>query len=371
MIHPTKKEDKVRKIAQTAVASLAIALAASALTAMPANAADAFSVNLSASTDLVRSGDAITVTLNNVPTGNGVYVEFCAAPATAGDRPTACLGQGAWATPNSAMWNYGALDIASPVAVDVQQSFVASDQSTVNCGDVVCGIFVRRDHMAPSDLSLDTFVPVAFAPVFGVTVSKVEDIASAGENVDVTVAGLTGTQGVYVRLCEVAAGVGDRPENCDGQGDWLSHDPAMVLLGASTSATAQALAVKSTFTTGSTTVDCRVVSCGVFVRLDHTDPVNKTLDTFVPVTFAAPVVVSTPQLASGKAHANTVKFAKGHFYVSVTGKKGDKVAIKIGGRNISVVLKKDNATLRFAAPKAKSTKVTVKVAGKTLSLIHI
>jgi hypothetical protein len=51
--------------------------------------------------------------------------------------------------------------------------------------------------------------------------------------------------------------------------------------------------------------------------------------------------------------------------VSVEGKKGDKVAIKIGNRNVVAVLKKDNATLRFAAPKAKSANVTVKVGGKT------
>jgi putative ubiquitin-RnfH superfamily antitoxin RatB of RatAB toxin-antitoxin module len=353
----------MQKIAKTAVAVLSLAIAASALTAMPAQAADAFSVNLSASTDLVRAGDNITATLANVPTGEGVYVRFCAAPAVAGNRPTACLGQGAWATPDSNMWGVGGVDISAPVAVAVQQSFTANDQSAVNCDVQGCGVFVRRDHMGPGDLSLDTFVPVTFAPVFGVTLSKSENLAVAADSIDVTVAGLTGNQGVYVRLCEAPAVVGDRPENCFGQGDWLSHDPAMVQVGASTSATAQALAVKGSFTSGSTTIDCHVVSCGVFVRLDHTDPTNKALDTFTPVTFAAPIVVVAPP-AANPAHNSVTRHGK-HLVVTLVGLKGQKAELNLGGRVVKVTLKSNNPTLRFAAPKAKSAKVVVKVSGKT------
>jgi len=352
----------MKKYAKPALALLALAVAASTVSAMPALAADPFSVTLSASTDLVRTGQSITATLTNVPAGEGVYVEFCAQPATAGARPTACYGQGAWATPNSAMWPYGAVDIAAPVTVSTALTFTATDTSSVDCSAQVCGVFVRRDHLAGSDTTLDTFLPVTFAPAFGVTLSKSENLADAADSIDVTVAGLTGTQGVYVRLCEAPA-VGARPENCFGQGDWLSHDPAMVALGASTSATAQALAVKGSFTTGSTTVDCHVVSCGVFVRLDHTDPANTALDTFVPVTFAAPIVVSAPP--APKAH-NTVTRVGKHLVVTLVGSKGEKAELNLGGRIVKVTLKSDNPTLRFAAPKAKSAKVVVKV-GKKLS----
>ena len=349
----------MRKTAQTAVAALAIALAASALTAMPAQAADAFSVTLSNSTDLVRAGDNITATLANVPTGDGVYVQFCAAPAVVGGRPTACFGQGAWATPNSAMWNYGAVDIAAPVAVAVKQSFAATDTSTVNCGDVVCGVFVRRDHMGAQDLTLDTFVPVAFAPVFGVTISKTTALAYAGENINVTVAGLTGKQGVYVRLCEAPAVTGTRPENCFGQGDWLSHDPSMLGLGAITSATAQPLVVKNNFAAGSSNIDCSMVSCGVFVRLDHTDPTNTSYDSFTAVTFAPAIVtMPAPAMASVAKHGNRLVF-------SVIGKKGDNVVIFIGSRRVATTLKSNNPKLTYAAPMTKSVKVCVKVAGMT------
>ena len=350
----------MRKIAQTAVASLAIALAASALTALPAQAADAFSVTLSNSTDLVRAGDNITATLANVPADEGVYVEFCAAPAIAGSRPSACFGQGAWATPNSAMWNYGAVDIAAPVAVAVQQSFAATDSSTVNCGDVVCGVFVRRDHLNGADTSLDTFVPVSFAPVYSVTLSKSTDLVRANDSIDVTVAGLTGTQGVYVRLCEAPSVVGSRPENCFGQGDWLSHDPVMLNYGASTAAVAQPLAVQSSFAAGDATIDCTVVSCGVFVRLDHTDPTNTSLDLFTPVTFAAAPIVTLP----APAVASVMKH-KNHLIFSLVGNKGDKVVIMIGNRRVNGTFKSANASYTFAAPKGKSVKVTVKVAGKT------
>ena len=352
----------MRKTTQTAVAALAIAIAASALTAMPAQAADVFSVTLSNSTDLVRAGDNITATLANVPTGEGVYVEFCAAPAVVGGRPTACFGQGAWATSNSAMFNYGAVDIAAPVGVAVKQTFDATDKSTVNCSEVVCGVFVRRDHLGAADLSLDTFVPVTFAPAFGVNISKVDALARAGESLDVTVVGLTGTQGVYVRLCEAAALTGTRPENCYGQGDWISHDPAMVAVGASTSATAQPLSVINVFAVGSTKIDCSVVSCGVFVRLDHTDPTNTSLDSFTPVTFAAePAITLTnrgPSLASVMKHKN-------HLLLTLVGKKGDKVLISIGNRRVEAKLKTANPTFKFVAPKSKSVRVTAKVAGKT------
>lgn len=349
----------MKKITQTALVALALALAASTLTALPAQAAEAFSVTLSSSADLVRAGDSVNATLANVPADEGVYVEFCAAPATVGERPSACFGQGAWATPNSVMWNYGAVNSALPVVVGVQQSFVATDQSTVNCGEVVCGVFVRRDHLNGADTSLDTFVPVSFAPVFGVTLSKSTGLVRNNDSIDVTVVGLTGTQGVYVRLCEAPAVLGDRPENCFGQGDWLTRDPVMLNYGASSVAVAQPLAVQSTFAAGDATIDCTVVSCGVFVRLDHTDPTNTSLDTFVPVTFAvAPIVtMPAPAVASVMRHKN-------HLVFSLVGNKGDKVVILIGKRRVVAVLKSANASFKFAAPKAKSMKVTVIVASK-------
>jgi hypothetical protein len=156
--------------------------------------------------------------------------------------------------------------------------------------------------------------------------------------------------------------VGERPENCFGQGDWLTHDPVMLHYGASSAATPAPLAVQSSFAVGDATVDCGVVTCGVFVRLDHTDPTNTSLDTFMPVTFAPAPVVTSP--APARAVASVMKH-KNHLVLSLLGKKGDKVVILIGARRIVTTLSRADASLKFAAPKGKSVKVLVKVAGKT------
>ena len=352
----------MKKMTKTAVAALAIALSAAPLTALPAQAADVFNVTLSNGTDLVRSGDNITATLTGLPTDSGVYVQFCAAPAVVGDRPTACFGQGAWATPDSSMWVRGAVDPALPVTLAVKQSFTPPQQATINCGEVVCGAFVRRDHLGALDKSLDTFLPVTFAPVFGVALSKSSELARTNESINVTVSGLTGSQGVYARLCQAPAIVGARPEHCFGQGDWLSHDPVMLNYGASSAAVAQPLAVQSSFVVGDAAVDCGAVVCGVFVRLDHTDPNNTSLDTFLPVSFAAVPIVALP--APTQRVASVVKH-KNHLLLTLVCKKGDKVLISIGNRRVETKLKTANPTFKFVAPKSKSVRVTAKVAGKT------
>jgi hypothetical protein len=224
-------------------------------------------------------------------------------------------------------------------------------------------VFVRRDHLGSADTSLDTFTPISFAPVFGVTLSKNSDLVRAGDSIDVTVAGLTGTQGVYVRLCETPAVDGGRPENCFGQGNWLSRNPAMLNYGALSNVGAHPLAVQSGFTAGAATVDCAVVSCGVFVRLDHTDPNNTSLDAFYELTFAAAApVLTAPKPVTSVASA---KKQKTHLVLKLVGKKGEKVVILIGSRRVVTTLKTENASLKFALPKGKFVKVSARVNGKT------
>jgi hypothetical protein len=229
----------------------------------------------------------------------------------------------------------------------------------VNCDIQICGVFVRRDHMGGQDTSLDTFVPVSFAPVYGVSLSKSSGLARANDSIDVTVAGLTGGQGVYVRLCQAPATQGARPEICFGQGDWLSHDPVMLGYGASTSAVAQPLAVQSSFTAGSETVDCDAVTCGVFVRLDHTDPNNTSLDAFLPLSFAP-----APRLTAPTPAKASVLFSKKTLVISLVGNKGSKVVILVGNLRVSATMKHANTSFKVAAPKGSVANVKASVNGK-------
>jgi hypothetical protein len=56
-----------------------------------------------------------------------------------------------------------------------------------------------------------------------------------------------------------------------------------------------AIAFKPTgsFLVGTTTVDCTVSKCGIFMRFDHTVADDKTEDQFIPITFKAAVAGTT------------------------------------------------------------------------------
>lgn len=163
--------------------------AISAFTAVaPAHAAD-FSVSADKSAALVASGDVVKVTLNNLPAETGVYVRLCAG--TIADvtkaRPTNCFGQGAWVSNAASSIAQHATDAkAGPVALDVKSVFT-SGTTTVDCQAVACGIHVRRDHLMPTDFSLDRFIPVTFAAV---PVAPTESaVALANSKVTITVVG--------------------------------------------------------------------------------------------------------------------------------------------------------------------------------------
>ncbi|WP_296632258.1 hypothetical protein [Rhodoluna sp.] len=148
----------------------AIALGAAALTALsamvavaPAQAAD-FSVTADKSVGLNAAGDTVNVTLNNLPADTGVYVRLCAGSAADAlkARPTSCFGQGAWASNAATSIAQHASDASKPIALAVQASFV-SGTTAVNCLTQACSIHIRRDHLNPTDFSLDRVVPVTFA----------------------------------------------------------------------------------------------------------------------------------------------------------------------------------------------------------------
>ena len=183
------------------IASLAIAVAAIATLSgvVPANAAPA-GVAVSQTTGVARTG-SLTVNLSGIPAGQGVYVMFCAKSATTA-RPAACFGRGVWASTDTAALAQGAVSAANPIALPVAATFTPQGGTAVDCDLTSCGVFVRRDHMGPTDFSLDQFVPVAFVSAVP---SKVTAVVTSGrvlvsidghkgQSITVTLAGRTITK---------------------------------------------------------------------------------------------------------------------------------------------------------------------------------
>ena len=95
--------------------------------------------------------------------------------------------------------------------------------------------------------------------------------------------------GLYIQQC-VEAPAGTRSAVCNKAVElWIS-----TARGASFLPTA-AIAFKPTgsFVSGTTTVDCTVSKCGVFMRFDHTVPADFSEDQFFPITFKAAVAGTT------------------------------------------------------------------------------
>jgi hypothetical protein len=96
--------------------------------------------------------------------------------------------------------------------------------------------------------------------------------------------------GLYIQQC-VEAPAGTRSALCNKAVElWIS-----TARGASFLPTA-AIAFKPTgsFVSGTTTVDCIVSKCGVFMRFDHTVPADFSEDQFFPITFLPAVAGTTP-----------------------------------------------------------------------------
>lgn len=139
--------------------------------------------------------------------------------------------------------------------------------------------------------------------------------------------------GLYIQQC-VEAAVGTRSALCNKAAElWIS-----TARGASFLPTA-AIAFKPTgsYLAGTTTVDCIVSKCGVFMRFDHTVPADFSEDQFFPITFKAAVAGSTT-LAADEVSA-TING------VSVT----TRTPITLGYRQVSTVaaVSKSGATLTY------------------------
>lgn len=179
------------------------AIAAAALTAVsalaavaPAQAAD-FKVTADKTQNLNIAGDTLTLTVDGLPAGQGVYMRLCAGTLAeaAKARPTNCVGLNAtaWVTTDAAALRQGAKLLAGPVSLAVPSNFV-SGETKIDCTQVACGIHVRRDHLGGSaDFSLDRFIPLTFgAPKPSATIELVDG------KIQVTAANYAGAKLTFV-----------------------------------------------------------------------------------------------------------------------------------------------------------------------------
>ena len=271
----------------------------------------AFAPTVTPTSGLDPAGDSVEVTLTGLPTGQGVFVRFCAQPQP-GTRPApaTCDGQGVWAVEN---FPFGppptdgsvVKPSSGPVTLPVRGSFAGID-----CTTVTCGVFTRRDSLGgATDRSLDTFTPVTFAvtpspepvpdpepvtpspepePVaFGVAASPTTGVA-AGAAVAVSVTGVPVDQGLYVRWCvQTSPGVRPTADQCDGQGVWaLESFPfgPRPTDGSVADPTAGPISLVTKASIGG--IDCTTSVCGVSTRRDHRGPADPSMDTFTAVALA-------------------------------------------------------------------------------------
>ena len=172
------------RIAMIAIAALA---ATSAFAATPAQAAD-FGVTADKTQHLTIAGDNVTVTLANVPAGQGVYLRLCAGTLAdvAKARPTDCVGMDKtiWASTDPTSLAQHASDATKPQVVPVVAQFTSAGKA-IDCTVVACGIHVRRDHLGGStDFSLDRFIPLTFGAAVETAKPTPKPVVSAKAKAD-------------------------------------------------------------------------------------------------------------------------------------------------------------------------------------------
>jgi hypothetical protein len=150
--------DKVKKSIRGILGAL-LALSAT-LVAAPAEAAT-FTWSSQPLTNLNPNGSLINGGFTNFPTKSGLYVSQCLAPAVSGERPTNCA-QLLWVTPTATAGTPGMALPTGPISFTLKSS-IKGNSGDIDCSVSQCGLFFRLDHLATTDKSEDTYLPITFA----------------------------------------------------------------------------------------------------------------------------------------------------------------------------------------------------------------
>ena len=126
------------------------------------------------------------------------------------------------------------------------------------------------------------------------TASKISGIKS-GETVTVSGKGFDTTVGIYVELCQIVP-AGVLPQVCGGGVNMSGSGAASFWISSNPPSYGKHLAIPfgagGTFKIGLKVqpkigkVDCRKISCAIYVRADHTRTQDRTHDIKIPVTFS-------------------------------------------------------------------------------------
>ena len=180
-------------------------------------------------------------------------------------------------------------------------------------------------------------------------VGFVGKISSSEVLIDVTLTKFPTKGGLYIQQC-VQAPAGTRPTLCNIAAQlWISNEPR-----ASFVPTAKILfKPTSTFTSGTTTVDCKISSCGAFLRYDHTLTSDTSEDQFIPLTFKS--MTQEQNLGGFKAPAS-IKTGKKLKFPATTN-AGESITYAVAGtcslKQTTITINKGTCTvLAKAAGKA-------------------
>ena len=167
------------------------------------------------------------------------------------------------------------------------------------------------------------------------TGAPLTNLESQGATINIMLLGVPAKGGLYIQEC-VEAPAGTRSALCNTAVQlWISTARGASFLPA------DVIKFKPTgsFVSGTTTVDCTVSKCGIFMRFDHTVPGDLSEDQFIPLTFKA-------------ATAGNVALPVDEITATINGVAvSTKAPITLGYRQLSTVsaVSKAGATLTFAS----------------------
>jgi len=118
------------------------------------------------------------------------------------------------------------------------------------------------------------------------TGSPLINLESQGANISIILGNFPSRGGLYMQQC-LEEKTGSRPAICNKAAElWISASRGASFVPNSPIVFKPA----GVFTSGTTTVDCTVSKCGVFLRYDHTVPGDLSEDQFFPLTFKVSTV---------------------------------------------------------------------------------
>ena len=167
------------------------------------------------------------------------------------------------------------------------------------------------------------------------TGAPLTNLDSQGATINIMLLGVPASRGLYIQQC-VEAPAGTRPAICNEAVQlWISNSRGASFLPSDVIK----LKPTGTYSTKTTTVDCTVSKCGIFIRYDHMMPADFSEDQFIPLTFKA-------------ATATTVVLPADEITATINGVAvSTKAPITVGYRQVSSVsaTSKAGAALTFAS----------------------